>query len=93
MFIDHKWQLEQCTNIARRVCDEHNISWMDMISTRKARKVVVARHTYFYLAHRGTKASLITIGRAIDKDHTTVMNALNMLQKNEDRKPLYRCGG
>ena len=89
VFIDHQWQLEQCIHIARRVCDEHNISWMDMISNRRARKTVIARHTYFYLAHRGTKASLITIGKAIDKDHSTVMHGLkkykHTIQMPEDR--------
>ena len=76
VFIDHQWQLEQCIRIARDVCKECNVSWMDMISHRRAKETVNARRRYFYKAHAGTKASLTTIGKAIDKDHSTVMHGL-----------------
>ena len=84
VFIDRAWQLEQCIRIARNVCLENDVSWMEMLSQRKAKNIVSARHEYFAKAYATTKASLITIGQAIDKDHTTVMHALKLLKSTQN---------
>lgn len=84
VFIDRAWQLEQCVSIARDVCESSQVSWMEMISQRTAKNIVSARHEYFAKAYATTKASLVTIGKAIDKDHTTVMHALKLLKSTQN---------
>ena len=84
VFIDREWQLEQCVCIARDVCKNRDVSWMEMLSQRTAKNIVNARHEYFALAYHTTKASLVTIGKAIDKDHTTVMHALKLLKSTQN---------
>jgi len=84
VFIDREWQLEQCVCIARDVCENRGVSWMEMLSQRTAKHIVSARHEYFAKAYATTKASLVTIGTAIDKDHTTVMHALKLLKSTQD---------
>jgi len=81
--IDQAWQLEQCVFIAKNVCEDRGVTWMEMISPRVAKHIVNARHEYFAKAYRTTKASLIIIGRAINKDHTTVMSALRSLKHTQ----------
>lgn len=83
VFIDREWQLEQCVSIARDVCENRGVSWMEMLSQRKAKHIVSARHEYFSKAYNTTKASLVTIGKAIDKDHTTVVSALKPTQRKK----------
>ena len=84
VFIDRAWQLEQCISIARAVCVNRDVSWMEMLSQRRGKNVVNARHEYFAKAYATTKASLVTIGTAIDKDHTTVMHALKKLKSTQN---------
>ena len=81
--IDRAWQLEQCVCIAKNVCLENDISFLEMISQRIAKNVVSARHKYFARAYATTKASLVTIGEAIDKDHTTVIYGLNKYRNKQ----------
>lgn len=81
--IDQAWQLEQCVSIAKNVCENRGVSWMEMISPRVAKHIVNARHEYFAKAYNTTKASLIIIGKAVDKDHTTVMHALRLLKSTQ----------
>ena len=83
VFIDREWQLEQCVSIARNVCENRGVSWMEMLSQRKGKNIVSARHEYFAKAYATTKASLVTIGKAIDKDHTTVVSALKLTQRKK----------
>lgn len=83
VFIDRQWQLEQCVRIARDVCENRGVLWAEMISPRVAKHIVNARHEYFARAYNTTKASLVTIGRVIDKDHTTVMHALRLLKSTQ----------
>ncbi len=85
--IDQAWQLEQCVRIARDVCENRGVLWTEMLSQRVAKHIVNARHEYFARAYKTTKASLVTIGRVIDKDHTTVMHALKLLKSTQINHP------
>ena len=87
VFIDREWQLEQCVCIARDVCENRGVLWTEMLSKRAAKHIVNARHEYFAIAYKTTKASLVTIGKAIDKDHTTVMHALKLLKSAQINHP------
>ena len=84
VFTDRKWQLEQCVSIAKDVCKNRGVSWTEMLSRRREKNIVNARHEYFAKAYATTKASLVTIGTAIDKDHTTVMHALKLLKSTQN---------
>tara|TARA_R110002126_G_scaffold180663_2_gene329440 strand:+ start:760 stop:1023 length:264 start_codon:yes stop_codon:yes gene_type:complete len=74
--IDRVYHLNQCISLATKIADEHGFTLHEMTSDRRAKALVIARREYFNEAFKKTKASTVIIGRAIDKDHTTVMHAL-----------------
>jgi chromosomal replication initiator protein len=44
-----------------------------------------------YLLRECTAMSLIKIGQAFDRDHTTALHGINKIDKNmRDREPVYR---
>ena len=68
----------------------HGIATLtELRARRRSRPLVRARHVIAELARRHTKASLIQIGRALDRDHSTVMHGLKLVaEKPQIYQPL-----
>lgn len=66
-------------HIQKEVCLEYGVTLLDMISRRKTRRVVEARQYAMWRARHETLSSYPEIGRAFDRDHTTVMRAVRKL--------------
>jgi len=66
----------------RRIADEvlasrEGITFMDLISPRRNKEIVAARHEVFYRCRVETALSLPQIGRRMGgKDHTTVLHGI-----------------
>lgn len=59
--------------VARRICRVFKISRLELESSRRDQRVVLARQAVFYWCSRRTNKSLVVIGRHIGgRDHTTV---------------------
>lgn len=55
---------------------------LDIVSPRRAREAVQARHVAIYLARQLTLLSLSQIGRQFgDRDHTTVLHAVRRMAR------------
>ena len=55
--------------------DEFGVSEEAMCNGTRNRAVTDARHTFCYLSRRRTKYSTTEIGRAINRDHASVLHA------------------
>ena len=69
----------QWRRIAEEVCAKHQVALIDVISARRERRVVLARHECFYRCKTETTMSLPLIGKRFGKrDHTTVLHGIRM---------------
>jgi len=60
--------------IVREVCEVHRISKNDMLSKRRSKHIVKAKHEAFYRLRQETTLSLPTIGRLMGGyDHSSVL--------------------
>lgn len=67
--------------IIRATCTVTGITRNELLSGRRPAEFVHARHIAMYLAREYTTLSLPQIGRAMNKDHTTVHYVANKLAK------------
>ena len=61
-----------------------------MTERGNTRDLTRARHAAMYLARRLTDKSTTVIGRAFDRDHTTVLNGIERAQDTFRRDPAFR---
>ncbi|UJW87909.1 helix-turn-helix domain-containing protein [Devosia sp. SL43] len=74
--------------IIDQVCVKHDITRGELLSSRRARPIVAARHEAMYRMSKETSMSLPAIGRRLgDKDHTTVLSGI---RRHEERMGLER---
>lgn len=70
------------------VSDQQKISIPDILSPRRAKNLVFARHLALYLAVKHTKLSLPVIGRLVgDRDHSTIIHARDSMTKKRASDP------
>jgi hypothetical protein len=68
--------------IGREVAEKHRIPFSVLLSERRTKPVVMARHEAFWRCHRETSLSLPQIGRFLGgKDHTTVLWGIRQHEK------------
>ena len=75
---DRKIQLD---DIIRVVAKHENLKPSDLTSTRRTRDIVRARQMAIYLAKKMTTRSLPDIGRAFNRDHTTVIHSIRRVKE------------
>lgn len=68
--------------IIEEVAISHGFSWNDVLSARRTNKLARVRHEAFWRARNETTHSLPAIGRAFNRDHTSVMYGI---AKHEER--------
>ncbi|WIY54132.1 helix-turn-helix domain-containing protein [Devosia sp. YIM 151766] len=63
--------------ILREVSEKHKVAMVDLLSTRRARAYVLARHEAMYRMRHETSMSYPQIGRRMGgRDHSTVMHGI-----------------
>jgi len=67
--------------IINATCDITGVTRNELMSRRRQKEYVYARHIAMYLAREYTTLSFPQIGRAMNKDHTTVYFAAEKLSK------------
>ena len=55
------------------------VAMRDIMSRRRDPKIIYARHIAMFLAHELTNLSYVSIGKAMDRDHTSIMYAIKKL--------------
>lgn len=64
-----------CRDIIRATSDFYNVSVRDILSERRAKWIVPARHMAMYLCVSHTTYGYETIARVFGRDHTTIIYA------------------
>ena len=78
-------------HIKEVVCESCGISTEDFESTRRTRKIALARQIAMYLSKKHTKAPLTTIGTAIGgKNHATVLHSCKQISNLLDTDKVFR---
>lgn len=65
------------SQIAKEVARKHDVQVIDLVAHRRSPALVAARHEYFYRALAETSCSAAQVGRYLNRDHTTVLHAVN----------------
>ncbi len=68
------------------VCNEFLTTWDDVLSISRKTKVVAARHTYIYMLRTSLLENVVDIGRQLNRDHTSILHALNAIKGYYDVK-------
>jgi chromosomal replication initiator protein len=67
-------------HIQRKAAEFFGLKFADMRATTRTKAVAFPRQIAMYLARQLTHASLTEVGRAFDKDHTTVLHAVTKVE-------------
>jgi chromosomal replication initiator protein len=67
-------------HIQRKVSEFFGLKLTDMRARRRTKAVALPRQIAMYFARQLTHASLTEVGRAFDKDHTTVLHAVTKVE-------------
>jgi chromosomal replication initiation ATPase DnaA len=68
--------------IIRAICDKYDVTLDEMRSAARNKNITTARHECFYrfrheIKQKGRPLTVQEIGKAFNKDHTTVMHGIN----------------
>ena len=76
--------------IQRKVAEHYNIRVTEMTSKRRERNIARPRQIAMYLAKNLTTKSLPDIGRAFDRDHTTVIHAVKTIEDLQQKESSFK---
>jgi hypothetical protein len=67
--------------VQRATAAHYNVSRREMLTARRARDVMHPRQAAYYLAKKLTKATLPEIGRAFNRDHSSVLHGVRKIER------------
>ncbi len=73
--------------LAKPVCDKTGVSLAAIRSNQRNADICIARHILMYMASIHTKLSLPSIGRFLNKDHTTVIHGTERIKRMIRNEP------
>jgi chromosomal replication initiator protein len=76
--------------IVALVSREMSVPELDILSERRNAPAVLARHTVMWLARHATTLSLPGIGRALGRDHTTVLHGVWRIERDRGLDPAFQ---
>ncbi len=85
--LDRRITIEE---IQRKVAEHYNIRVAEMTSKRRDRPVARPRQIAMFLSKELTTKSLPDIGRAFDRDHTTVIHAVKAIEQLREKDPAFK---
>ena len=85
--LDRRVTIEE---IQRKVAEHYNIRVAEMTSKRRDRPVARPRQIAMFLSMELTTKSLPDIGRAFDRDHTTVIHAVKAIEQLREKDPAFK---
>lgn len=77
-------------SIIENVCAYYNVSVKEVPSRTKRREVANVRQVSMYLARKLTEQSLGEIGRAVNRDHATVVHSIKVVEQQLEYDPMLR---
>ncbi len=80
-----------CEAILSTICKVAELTSKELRGRQRARHIVRARQVACFLMSRLSTRSLMEIGRFINRDHTTVMHAIQTVRKKLDEGDELTC--
>jgi chromosomal replication initiation ATPase DnaA len=74
------------SGVQNAISEYFDVSWFDIIGRKRYRHIVEARHAYCYIMRTFTSATVVSIGKSINRDHTSVLHARDTVQDLLDCK-------
>ena len=74
--IDITQNTAKWTDAMRAVCQIYNITPDDIYSKNRTQHILYARHTFNHICRRTLRMSLESIGRIINRDHSTIIHSV-----------------
>lgn len=75
--------------ILHTVSSHYNITVEDMKSRKRISSIASARHVAVYIIKKMTDRSLPAIGREFNRDHTTIINSIDTVEKRLASDPAF----
>lgn len=75
--------------ILHTVSSHYNITIEDMKSRKRVSNIASARHVAVYIIKKLTDRSLPAIGREFNRDHTTIINSIDTVEKRLASDPAF----
>ena len=85
--LDRRITIEE---IQRKVAEYYNIRMAELVSKRRDRPVARPRQIAMFLSKELTTKSLPDIGRAFNRDHTTVIHAVKTIEDLRAKDPAFK---
>jgi chromosomal replication initiator protein len=77
------------TEIQRLVAERFGVTMCDLMSRRRGRAQARPRQVAMWLARHTTPCSLPEIGRWFERDHSTVMHAIERVDERMAAEPVF----
>ena len=74
--------------IIAKVAENYGLTSADIKSRKKTKEIAYARHICIYIIRTITDLSLPAIGKTFDRDHTTIMASIQVIEKEVKKSPL-----
>jgi len=72
------------------VYKKYNIKREEIVGNSRTKDIAAARHITVYLIKQITEMSLPNIGKIINRDHTTVISSIEVMEKKMAQNPIFR---
>lgn len=69
-------------DILRHITQKYNLESRDLLSKSRQASIVAPRQIAMYLSRKLTNLSLMDIGRSFQRDHTTVIHAVDKIERS-----------
>ena len=76
-------------NIIDIVSEFFNIKLVDLQSSSRSKNIVIPRNLAIYLIYKNTPSSLKSIGEIFKRDHSTIKNSINNVEKDIENNDIY----
>lgn len=75
--------------ILEEVSKHYNVSVNDIISNKKNKEIATARQVVMYLCEKLTEDTKTSIGKKMNKDHSTVIHNINKVKESIENDPTF----
>lgn len=77
--------------IIHKVCKYYGVSKEELIGMSRCRQIVYPRRIAMYLIRKMIGTSFVNIGTVFNRDHGTVLYAVNMIEKELDKDTVFKA--
>lgn len=67
-------------DIILSICSKYEVEFSELVEHKRTRHLVFIRHLIMYVLREKTDLTLLQIGQILDRDHTSVIHAIRMIE-------------